>query len=229
MSHLIDVALASAALDRLGYALTGPLLSPVDCAELVRLYDLPSGFRSTVTMARHGYGRGEYRYFAYPLPPVVQALRTALYPSLAQIANDWAQRLGEEPAWPPTHDLLLAACHAGGQHRPTPLLLRYRAGDYNCLHQDLYGPLVFPLQLVVLLTDPADFSGGHLTLVETRPRQQSRCEVAPLTQGQGAIIPVRARPTHGARGVRLLPMRHGVTTVYSGERHSLGIIFHDAA
>ncbi len=174
----------SAMLDNRGYALTAPLLSSDICADLAALYDHEAGFRSTVVMARHGFGRGEYRYFAYPLPPIVSELRTALYPHLAQIANDWSERLGQQDIWPSQHQALIDRCHAFGQSRPTPLLLSYREGDYNCLHQDLYGPIHFPLQAVIMLSPPQEFSGGALTLVENRPRMQSRIEVIPIAQGQ---------------------------------------------
>ena len=180
-------------------------------------------------MARHGFGKGEYRYFAYPLPNVVTALRTALYPPLARIANVWSDRLSLSDIWPESHTALLDRCHAFGQPRPTPLLLRYRAGDYNCLHQDLYGPIHFPLQAVVMLSPEDSFIGGALTLVENRPRLQSRVEVIPIRQGQIALIPVRDKPRLASTGWSKSAMRHGVSTVLSGERQTLGIIFHDAS
>ncbi len=216
-------------LDERGYALTAPLLSAVECRQLASLYDQNEGFRSTVVMARHGFGHGEYRYFDYPLPRVVAELRTALYPHLADIANIWSERLGHQDIWPSTHSALVNRCHAFGQARPTPLLLSYREGDYNCLHQDLYGPIHFPLQAVIMLSAAEEFSGGALTLVENRPRMQSRVEVVPITQGQIAIIPVKDRPRQSSNGWSRSAMRHGVSTVLSGRRQTLGIIFHDAS
>lgn len=224
----LDWASFSASLDERGYALTPPLLSPAECHQLAGLYDRGQGFRSTVVMSRHGFGRGEYRYFSYPLPPIVAELRTALYPHLADIANDWSARLGQQDIWPVSHQALIDRCHAFGQSRPTPLLLSYRDGDYNCLHQDLYGPIHFPLQTVVMLSAADDYSGGALTLVENRPRMQSRVEVVPITQGQIAIIPVKDRPRQSANGWSRSAMRHGVSTIISGRRQTLGIIFHDA-
>jgi uncharacterized protein len=217
------------ALDREGWALLPGLLSPNACADLAELYDSPDPFRSTVTMARHGFGRGEYRYFAYPLPPVVSALRTALYRHLAEIANRWHARMGIDRRFPPAHAEFLAQCHAGGQMRPTPLLLRYRPDDYNCLHQDLYGEHVFPLQLAVLLSEPAvDFEGGEFVLTEQRPRMQSRAAVVPLAQGDAVVFAVNQRPVRGSRGDYRVTMRHGVSAIRRGQRHTLGIIFHDA-
>ena len=224
-----DWTALSQSLDDLGYALTPQLIGKETCAALAASYHDDALFRSTVTMARHGFGKGEYRYFAYPLPDVVTALRTALYPPLARIANVWSERLGTSDIWPGNHKALLARCHAFGQPRPTPLLLRYRAGDYNCLHQDLYGPIHFPLQAVVMLSDEASFTGGALTLIENRPRMQSRVEVVPITQGQIALIPVRDKPRLASAGWSKSAMRHGVSTVLSGERQTLGIIFHDAS
>lgn len=181
-------------------------------------------------MERHSYGRGEYQYFAYPLPEPVQTLRTALYRPLASIANSWRKSLGEDAAFPPTHEAYLSRCHEGGQTRPTPLLLKYGPGDFNCLHQDLYGDLVFPLQVAILLSAPGeDFTGGEFVLTEQRPRMQSRAEVVPLRQGQGVIFPVHHRPVAGTRGTYRAVMRHGVSRLRSGQRHTLGIIFHDAA
>lgn len=225
----IDWSAMSAMLDERGYALTTPLLSADECRELARQYDIDGGFRSTVVMARHGFGRGEYRYFAYPLPPIVSDLRTTLYPHLADIANIWSQRLGQQDIWPSNHAALIDRCHAFGQARPTPLLLSYREGDYNCLHQDLYGPIHFPLQAVIMLSPPEDYSGGALTLVENRPRMQSRVEVIPLVQGQVAIFPVKDRPRQSSTGWSRSAMRHGVSTILSGRRQTLGIIFHDAS
>ena len=225
----LDWSALSQNLDDLGYALTPRLLDPETCAALAALYAEDRRFRSTVTMARHGFGKGEYRYFAYPLPDAVQALRTALYPPLARIANLWSERLGQPDIWPDNHAALIDRCHAFGQPRPTPLLLRYRAGDYNCLHQDLYGPIHFPLQAVVMLSPDDGYAGGALTLVENRPRMQSRVEVVPIRQGQIAIIPVRDKPRRASTGWSKSAMRHGVSTVLSGERRTLGIIFHDAS
>ena len=235
MQHLTETIAAldwpalSQSLDELGYALTPRLLDPETCATLAKSYHEDALFRSTITMARHGFGKGEYRYFAYPLPDVVSALRTALYPPLARIANVWSERLGQSDIWPGSHEALLARCHAFGQPRPTPLLLRYRTGDYNCLHQDLYGPIHFPLQAVVMLSAPNQFTGGALTVVENRPRLQSRVEVVPITQGQIALIPVQSKPRLASAGWSKSAMRHGVSTVLSGERQTLGIIFHDAS
>lgn len=215
-------------LDALGAAATGVVLSAEECAALAALYDRPEGFRSRVVMARHGFGSGEYQYFAYPLPAPVAALRGALYPHLAAIANGWAARLGQPP-YPADHAAFLAACHAAGQARPTPLLLRYRAGDYNCLHQDLYGALAFPLQAAFLLSAPGDFTGGEFVLTEQRPRMQSRAEVVTLRQGEAVIFAVNERPVAGGRGTYRVRMRHGVSRLRAGTRHTLGVIFHDAA
>jgi uncharacterized protein len=223
----IDVA----ALDRDGYALIPGLLDADECASLIATYDDPAvAFRSTVAMARHGFGQGEYRYFARPLPNLVARLRCDLYPALATVANRWAAQLGTPTDWPERHSDLEARCHAVGQTRPTPLLLRYGPGDYNRLHQDVYGELVFPLQLLVLLSEPGrDFEGGEVVLVENRPRMQSRASVLPLRSGDAAVFPVRERPAASARGFARAGMRHGVSAVRSGHRHVLGIIFHDAA
>ena len=216
-------------LDRLGYATTGPLLSAEECAGLVALYGEAGRFRSRVIMQRHGFGRGEYQYFAYPLPALVGQLRRAVYPHLAPVARRWNGLLGHEAEIPGTLDEYLARCHAAGQARPTALLLKYGADDFNCLHQDLYGPLVFPLQLTILLSRPAvDFTGGEFLLVEQRPRAQSRGEVVPLEQGQIVIFATRERPVRGARGVYRVALRHGVSRVTSGLRYTLGVIFHDA-
>ncbi len=223
-----DWSAAEATLDREGWAVLPELLSPSECARVYTLYDMPEPFRSTVTMARHGFGRGEYRYFTYPLPPLVSALRTALYPQLAGIANRWHERMGMARRFPEDHAALLAECHAGGQVRPTPLLLRYGPGDYNCLHQDLYGEHVFPLQAAILLAAPTDFEGGELVLTEQRPRMQSRVSVVPLTQGDAVVFAVNQRPVRGSRGDYRVTMRHGVSAIRRGQRHTLGIIFHDA-
>ena len=235
---MIDVGRANALdwpeldrrLDAQGWAVAPGLLSPEECRSLAGLYGEEDRFRSRVVMARHGYGRGEYRYFAYPLPEPVAALRTALYPHLAEVANGWQRRLGREAGFPADHADYLARCHAAGQVRPTPLLLRYREGDYNCLHQDLYGEHVFPLQVGILLSTPGeDFEGGEFVLTEQRPRMQSRAHVVPLGQGDAVIFAVRERPVEGRSGTYRTNMRHGVSLLRSGERHTLGIIFHDAA
>ena len=221
----------AAALDARGAATTGPLLSAAECRALAALYkdEAPGRFRSRVVMARHGFGQGEYKYFAHPLPPLVAALRRELYPRLALIAARWHAALGRDAKFPPTLEGYLERCHAAGQTRPTPLLLRYGAGDYNCLHQDLYGALAFPLQATILLSAPgADFAGGEFVLVEQRPRMQSRPEIVPLRQGEAVIFAVNERPVAGKRGTYRVKMRHGVSTVRSGERLTLGIIFHDA-
>jgi len=229
VSPAIDWDLVSQTLDAEGAAVI-PLLRPADCATLVAQYDDAGSFRSRVVMARHGYGRGEYQYFAYPLPPLVASLRATLYPPLAAIANRWQAALGNTDRFPPTHDDFIQVCHAAGQTRPTPLLLRYGAGDYNCLHQDLYGAQVFPLQVAILLSDPAaDFTGGEFVLTEQRPRAQSVANVVALRQGQGVVFPVHHRPVAGTRGFHRVTMRHGVSRLRSGSRHTLGIIFHDAA
>ena len=218
------------ALDANGAAVMGGLLTASACRELAGLYDDDALFRSTIVMARHGFGRGAYRYFDYPLPDMVQDLRTALYSRLAPIANRWRERLGKTPEFPFEHEAYLKRCHRAGQTKPTPLLLRYREGDYNCLHQDLYGEHVFPLQVAVLLAEPGrDFEGGEFVLTEQRPRMQSRAEVVALRQGDGVIFPVRERPVQGSKGVYRVNMRHGVSRVRGGSRHTLGIIFHDAA
>src|SRR5580692_2985414 len=220
----------SAALDRDGYAILPGLLGPEECRDLVALYDERDPFRSRVVMARHGFGEGEYKYLAYPLPGVVEKLRRSLYPRLAPVANNWAEQLRFEPNFPSTLDAYLARCHAAGQRRPTPLILKYGPGDYNCLHQDLYGELIFPLQATVLLSRPgADFAGGEFLLVEQRPRRQSKGEVVALRQGDAVIFPVNHRPVAGARGFYRVTMRHGVSRMHSGSRFTLGIIFHDAA
>jgi hypothetical protein len=213
-----------------GFATTGPLLSPSECAELVAAYDESPRFRSRVVMERHGYGRGEYQYFGYPLPAVVAALRDAFYRRLTPVANRWMEQLGADVRYPAAHDEFLARCHAGAQTRPTPLLLRYGRGDHNRLHRDLYGDIVFPLQLTVLLSAPgADFEGGEFVLTSSRPRSQTRADVVRLAQGEGIVFAVRERPERGQRGWRRVEMRHGVSLVLDGRRHALGVIFHDAA
>ncbi|MEA2927925.1 MAG: uncharacterized protein QOG38_353 [Hyphomicrobiales bacterium] len=216
-------------LDAYGCAATGPLLSPDDCAALAVRYKADDQFRGRVIMARHGFGRGEYKYFAYPLPDPVAELRRALYPPLADIANRWNGAMGIAQRFPADHAAYLKRCHAAGQTRPTPLLLQYGPGDYNCLHQDVYGENVFPLQVAFLLSAPGkDFDGGEFVLTEQRPRMQSRAEVVPLRQGEGVIFPVHHRPVQGTRGIYRVNMRHGVSRLRSGKRHTLGIIFHDA-
>jgi hypothetical protein len=216
------------ALDRHGCATTGPLLSAAECHDLVALYDEETRFRSRIVMARHGFGSGEYQYFADPLPPLVGALRTALYPKLVETANRWQAQLGGEP-YPASLDAFLERCHDAGQNKPTPLLLKYQAGDYNCLHQDLYGALAFPLQVAFLLSRPQDdFTGGEFMLTEQRPRMQSRGDVVALQQGEGVIFAVNQRPVVGKRGPYRVTMRHGVSRLRSGSRFTLGIIFHDA-
>lgn len=217
-------------LDARGFAQTGPLLTPEECGALAALYPREEPFRSHVVMARHGFGQGEYKYFRYPLPDVVGALREAVYPHLAPVANRWAELMGSERRFPGTLGEMLARCHADGQARPTPLLLRYRTDDYNCLHQDLYGEHVFPMQLVICLSRPGDdFEGGEFVLVEQRPRMQSKVEVVPLRQGVGAIFAVSHRPHTGSKGHYRVNLKHGVSRVRSGLRHTCGIIFHDAA
>jgi uncharacterized protein len=216
-------------LDSYGCAVVGPLLDAPACRALSALYALEAPFRSQVVMARHGFGRGEYKYFASPLPSSIAALRTELYPPLAAIANRWYALMSIAGSFPSQHAAFLERCHAAGQAKPTPLLLRYGPGDYNCLHQDVYGELVFPLQVAVLLSAPgADFTGGEFVLTEQRPRMQSRAEVAPLRQGEAVIFPVRERPVKGTRGVYRVNMRHGVSRLRTGNRYTLGIIFHDA-
>ena len=218
-----------AQLDARGFALAGPLLTDAECEALTRLYDSPEHFRSRVVMARHNFGRGEYQYFAYPLPPGVARLRAECYEALAPLANAWAAALGRRERYPAGLDEFLAACHDAGQTQPTPLLLRYGPHDYNCLHQDLYGELHFPLQLAVLLDRPGiDFEGGELVLTEQRPRMQSRAQVVPLARGEGVFFAVDQRPVAGRRGTYRVKMRHGVSELRSGRRHTLGVIFHDA-
>ena len=208
----VDWQQVAASLDERGYATTAALLTTEQCRSLAALYDSEEAFRSRVVMQRHGFGSGEYKYLRYPLPDIVEALRQAIYPQLAPIANRWRERLREEGRFPPALAAYLKACHAAGQERPTPLILKYEAGDYNCLHQDLYGELVFPLQLTVLLSAPEDdFTGGEFLLVEQRPRAQSKGEVVPLRQGEAVIFPVHHRPVEGARGPYRVTMRHGVS------------------
>jgi hypothetical protein len=226
----VDWRDVASSLDERGYATTAALLTTEQCRGLAALYDRDEAFRSRVVMQAHGFGRGEYRYLRYPLPGAVEALRQAIYPRLAPMANCWRERLREEGRFPPALGAYLKECHAAGQERPTPLILKYEAGDYNCLHQDLYGDLVFPLQLTVLLSAPEDdFTGGEFLLVEQRPRAQSKGEVVPLRQAEAVIFPVHHRPVEGTRGPYRVTMRHGVSRVRSGRRFTLGIIFHDAA
>jgi hypothetical protein len=216
-------------LDAYGCALLPHVLTAAECATLAGSYETDRLFRSTVVMARHGFGRGEYRYFAYPLPPLIAELRSILYSPLAAVANRWHEALGIDRRYPVTHAEYIERCHSAGQTRPTPLLLRYGAGDYNCLHQDVYGEHLFPLQVAFLLSEPErDFTGGEFVLTEQRPRMQSRVEVVPLHQGQAVIFAVSSRPVPGTRGVYRVNMRHGVSRVRAGHRHTLGIIFHDA-
>jgi uncharacterized protein len=216
-------------LDGSGFAVTEPLLEPRECRELADLFD-GDGFRSTIDMARHRFGHGRYRYFAHPLPPLVQAARMAFYEHLAPVANSWSERLsGDVPRFPDTHAELIERCHEAGQDRPTPLILRYREGDWNALHQDLYGQVYFPFQVVTLLSDPErDYAGGEFVLVEQRPRAQSRAHVLRPSQGAFVIFPTRERPNAGKHGHHRVALRHGVSTVSAGERVALGIIFHDA-
>jgi len=216
-------------LDAYGSAILPAILSAEECESLAALYPTDPLFRSRIVMARHGFGRGEYKYFAYPLPELVGELRSSLYPPLAEIANRWSEALGGEVRYPDEHAAFLERCHRAGQTRPTPLLLQYGEGDYNCLHQDLYGEHVFPLQVAFLLSAPGrDFTGGEFVLTEQRPRMQSRAEVVGLRQGDGVIFPVHHRPVRGTRGLYRVNMRHGVSRLRSGRRHTVGIIFHDA-
>ena len=225
----LDWARISDDLDRYGCAQTGPILEPGECASLAGLYARDELFRSRIVMRRHGFGSGEYKYFAYPLPDLIAALRTALYSRLAPIANRWNERMGLSTRYPESHEAFLRKCHAAGQRRPTPLLLKYETGDYNCLHQDLYGELAFPLQATFLVSRPGhDFTGGEFLLTEQRPRMQSRAEVVPLAQGEAVIFAVHHRPVEGSRGHYRVNMRHGVSRLRSGTRYTLGVIFHDA-
>lgn len=225
----LDWKAIEASLWQRGYVKTDPLLTADDCDALVALYGKDQLFRSRIDMKRFRFGEGEYKYFTYPLPPLVQSLRETIYPRLAVIANAWTKALGQPDMFPLSHDTLLAFCRRKGQTKPTPLLLRYGAGDYNCLHQDLYGTVAFPLQLTVFLSQPGrDFSGGEFLLVEQRPRAQSRGEVLAPEQGEMVIFATRHRPVQGSRGYYRVNMRHGVSTVRSGSRFTLGVIFHDA-
>ena len=227
--HDIPWTELSADLDGSGWAILKDILSVEECQALARLYADNSHFRSHVIMGRHGFGRGEYKYFSYPLPDLIAELRTALYRQLAPLANRWNERMGLAVRYPDDHAAFIARCHEAGQARPTPLLLQYGAGDYNCLHQDLYGEHVFPFQVALLLAEPQrEFTGGEFVLTEQRPRMQSRAEVVPLGQGDGVIFAVHHRPVQGARGTYRVNLRHGVSRVRSGSRHTVGIIFHDA-
>jgi hypothetical protein len=225
----IDWARVATELDNTGCGLFPQLLTADECEALAGLYGDDKYFRSKVVMARHGFGRGEYKYFAYPLPDIIAALRPALYAKLAPIGNRWNEVMGIKVHYPETHDAFIARCHKAGQTRPTPLLLQYGEGDYNCLHQDLYGEHVFPLQVVMLLSEPGqDFTGGEFVLTEQRPRMQSRAEVVPLRRGDAAVFAVHHRPVQGTRGTYRVNMRHGVSRLRSGHRHTAGVIFHDS-
>ena len=216
-------------LDTYGCAVLPKLLSAEECRSIAELYPDESHFRSHIHMARHGFGKGEYRYFKYPLPDLLGGLRTALYPRLADVANEWNARMGIDRRYPGNHAAFLKQCHDAGQARPTPLLLQYVSGDFNCLHQDLYGDLAFPVQVAILLSEPrVDFTGGEFVLTEQRPRMQSRAEVVPLRQGDAVAFAVHNRPVQGSKGSYRVNLRHGVSRVRSGMRHTVGIIFHDA-
>lgn len=224
-----DWEAARAELNHAGWSMLEGALTPLEADSIAALYPNPQGFRSTVVMARHGFGRGEYKYFSYPLPPIVSELRSSLYPRLAPIANTWYERMGFDVRFPADHVAFISRCHDAGQTRPTPLLLQYGEGDYNALHQDLYGEHVFPLQVAVLLSEPGDdFTGGEFVLTEQRPRMQTRAEVVPLRKGDAVIFAVQHRPQQGAKGFYRVNMRHGVSRIRSGHRHTLGVIFHDA-
>lgn len=226
----LDWAEIESTLHAQGYAVTGPLLTPAEATSLAAGYADEARYRSRVVMARHGYGSGEYRYFSYPLPPLVEQLRQQVYPRLVPVANAWQMALGQTTRFPDDLAQMLARCHEAGQTRPTPLILKYGEGDYNCLHQDLYGEHVFPLQLALLLSSPdSDFSGGDFVLVEQRPRMQSRAHVVPLRQGEAVIFAVHHRPVQGRTGTYRVQLRHGVSTVRRGHRYTAGVIFHDAA
>ena len=225
----IDWTAATADLDAQGCAVLKGLLSPDECRALAALYPDDARFRSKIVMGRHGFGRGEYKYFSYPLPDPIAEMRPLLYTGLRDVANRWNEAMGMDIRYPETHQAFLKRCHAAGQTRPTPLLLQYGAGDYNCLHQDLYGEHVFPLQVAILLSEPGrDFTGGEFVLTEQRPRMQSRPEVVPLAQGDAVAFAVHVRPVQGTRGFYRVNLRHGVSRIRSGHRHTLGVIFHDA-
>lgn len=226
----LDTSALESDLEVQGWSVLRNLLTSPECDDLASLYDQETGFRSRVVMERYSFGQGEYRYFSYPLPTVVEQLRTAFYPCLAPVANRWHERMGKAARFPAQHAEFIVRCAAAGQSRPTPLLLQYGAGDYNCLHQDLYGEHVFPLQLAVLLSEPAtDFSGGEFVLTEQRPRMQTRVAVVPLTKGDGVVFAVNSRPVRGTRGDYQVKLRHGVSKIGQGHRHTLGVIFHDAS
>jgi hypothetical protein len=226
----LDWPAMRAALHAQGYATTGPLLTPAEAQTLVAAYAEEALYRSRVVMARHGFGQGEYKYFSYPLPPLIERLRQHLYPRLTPVANAWQAALGQATRFPDDLEQMIAHCHKAGQTRPTPLILKYGEGDYNCLHQDLYGDHVFPLQVACLLSEPGiDFSGGEFVLVEQHPRMQSRPHVVPLRQGEAVIFAVHHRPVQGTRGVYRVNLRHGVSTLKHGQRYTAGVIFHDAA
>jgi hypothetical protein len=226
----LDWNKAEESLSTRGYAVTDPILTPEECASIVSLYHDSTRFRSQVIMERHRFGVGDYKYFANPLPEIVAILRTSAYPHLAKVANEWARAFGEEkPPFPLDHAAFVKICHKAGQTKPTPLMLHYEAGGYNCLHQDLYGEIAFPLQMVFLLGQPGrDWEGGEFLLVEQQPRAQSKAEVVTANQGQGIIFTTRYRPVKGSRGYYRVNLRHGVSRVHSGTRYTLGIIFHDA-
>jgi uncharacterized protein len=220
---------AGAELDDAGWSMLKGTLTPLEADSIAALYPNPQGFRSTVVMARHGFGRGEYKYFSYPLPPIVGELRRTVYPFLAPLANRWHELMGIDTRFPVEHEAFISRCQDAGQTRPTPLLLQYGEGDYNALHQDLYGEHVFPLQVAILLSEPqADFTGGEFVLTEQRPRMQTRAEVVPLRKGDAVIFAVHHRPQKGTKGFYRVNMRHGVSRIRSGHRHTLGVIFHDA-
>ena len=225
----IDWAQVGSELDAQGCAVLKGLLRPDECRAIAALYPDDSQFRSRIVMGRHGFGRGEYKYFSYPLPDLIAALRPALYARLSGVANRWNEAMGIGIRYPDNHDTFLKRCHAEGQTRPTPLLLQYESGDYNCLHQDLYGEHVFPIQVAILLSEPGrDFTGGEFVLTEQRPRMQSRPEVVPLSQGDAVAFAVHVRPVQGTRGFYRVNLRHGVSRIRSGHRHTVGVIFHDA-
>ena len=225
----LDWPQIAATLDANAFGIIKSVLSPEECALLAATYESDERFRSRIVMARHNFGRGEYKYFNYPLPKMIDDLRTGLYPHLVEIANRWNEAMGIDMRYPETHSAFIDRCHRAGQAKPTPLLLSYGTDDYNCLHQDLYGEHVFPLQAVFMLSEPGeDFTGGEFILTEQRPRMQSHVEVVPLDQGDGVIIPVRQRPVRGTRGHYRVTLRHGVSRIRSGSRRTLGVIFHDA-
>jgi len=227
--NAVDWGRVAQDLDARGSAMLEGLLPPDECEAVAALYPVDAIFRSRVVMARHGFGRGEYKYFSYPLPDLIAGLRAALYPHLAPIATRWNEAMGIDVRYPGEHAGFLTRCHQAGQRKPTPLLLQYGADDYNCLHQDLYGEHVFPLQVAILLSEPGrDFTGGEFVMTEQRPRMQSRAEVVPLRQGDAVVFAVHHRPVQGSRGGYRVNLRHGVSRVRSGHRHTIGIIFHDA-